>query len=85
MPEEIKKTGPDHYRYIDTIGSDGLEVHCITYTVIGETAQCWYIADKYTVNMIIDKQRGLSKEWGFRVSATDSRGPVLTILKRRTG
>ncbi|WDG77311.1 hypothetical protein PUP68_21690 [Pseudomonas chlororaphis] len=52
MPEEIKKAGPDHYRYIDTIGPDGLEVHCITYRVIGETAQCWYIADKYTVDMI---------------------------------
>ena len=51
MPEEMKKAWPDHYRYIDTIAPEGLEVHCITYTVIGETEQCWYIADKYTADL----------------------------------
>jgi hypothetical protein len=44
--------GPDHYRYIDTIGPEGLEVHCITYTVIGVTDQCYYIGDKHTVDMV---------------------------------
>ena len=38
MPEEMKPAWPEHYRYIDTIGPEGLEVHCITYQVIGETA-----------------------------------------------
>lgn len=52
MPKEMKKAWPDHYRYIDTIGPDGLEVHCITYQVIGETAQCYYIGDKYTCDLI---------------------------------
>jgi len=52
MPEETQKAGPDHFRYIDTIGPDGLEVHCITYHVIGETAQCYYIGDTHTCDLI---------------------------------
>ncbi|MFW9085622.1 hypothetical protein ACOI7N_13810 [Pseudomonas sp. P2758] len=86
MPEEMKKAWPDHYRYIDTIGPDGLEVHCITYTVIGETAQCWYIGDHHTVNMVnghqysgtaeaIKKRRKRvlkdGQEWSRRFAYTD--------------
>lgn len=52
MPEEMKTAWPEHYRYIDTIGPEGLEVHCITYTVIGETDQCYYIGDQHTVDMV---------------------------------
>ena len=59
---EKKKLGPDHYRYVDEIGPDGLEVHCVTYQVIGETAQCWYIADDYTVNMINGYQHSWTAE-----------------------
>ncbi|PHN27244.1 hypothetical protein AO240_05280 [Pseudomonas sp. ICMP 460] len=39
MPEEINKAWPDHFSYIDTIGPEGMKVHCIIYQVIGETAQ----------------------------------------------
>lgn len=80
------KQGPDHYRYFDTIGPDGLEVHCTTYTVIGETAQCWYIGDQHTVNMLTGHQYSGTAEaikkrrkrvlkeggsWGRRFAYTD--------------
>lgn len=44
--------GPDHYRFVDDIGPEGLSVTCQTFTVIGETAQCWYIADEHTVDLM---------------------------------
>lgn len=51
--------GPDHYRFYDDIGPEGLSVTCQTFTVIGETAQCWYIADQRT----IDLMRGHQWPW----------------------
>lgn len=57
-----KKLGPDHYRYVDEIGPDGLEVTCITYQVIGETPLCWYIADDYTVTMMNGYQHSWTAE-----------------------
>lgn len=47
----MTKLGPNHYRYVDEIGPDGLEVRCATYVVIGETAQCWYILDELSVSL----------------------------------
>lgn len=86
MPEENKKPGPDHFRYIDTIGPDGLEVHCITYQVIGETYQCYYIGDKHTCDLVSGPQYSWTAEvvkkrhkrmlkeggrWGRRFAYTD--------------
>jgi hypothetical protein len=59
MNEAKNSIGPDHYRYVDTIGPDGLEVHCLTYTVIGETPACWYIADEYTARL----HQGIQQSW----------------------
>jgi hypothetical protein len=53
------KLAPDHYRYVDTIGPEGLEVHCLTYTVIGETPACYYIADEYTARL----HAGIQQSW----------------------
>ncbi|PYY70727.1 hypothetical protein CRX42_09890 [Pseudomonas jessenii] len=86
MPEEMKKAWPEHYRYIDTIGPEGLEVHCITYQVIGETAQCYYIGDKHTCDLVSGPQYSWTDEavkkrrkrvlkeggsWGRRFAYTD--------------
>ena len=86
MPEEKTKAWPDHFRYIDTIGPDGLEVHCITYQVIGETAQCFYIGDKHTCDLASGSQYNWTAEavkkrrkrvlkeggtWGRRFAYTD--------------
>ncbi len=38
---------PTFFRFIDTIGPDGLEVHCEPWHVIGETEKCFYLADDY--------------------------------------
>ncbi|WP_017530380.1 hypothetical protein [Pseudomonas fluorescens] len=86
MPEETAKAWPDHYRYIDTIGPEGLEVHCITYEVIGETAQCFYIGDTHTCDLVKGPQYSWTAEavkkrrkrvlkdggnWGRRFAYTD--------------
>jgi hypothetical protein len=86
MPKEMKTAWPEHYRYIDTIGPEGLEVHCITYQVIGETAQCYYIGDKHTfdlangpqcswtVDAVKKRRKRVLKEggnWGRRFAYTD--------------
>lgn len=34
---------PDHYRFADSIGPNGVTVHCERYVVIGETARCYYV------------------------------------------
>lgn len=86
MPEKINEAWPDHFRYIDTIGPEGLEVHCITYRVIGETAQCFYIGDTYTCDLVKGPQYSWTAEavkkrrkrvlkdggnWGCRFAYTD--------------
>jgi len=80
------KLGPDHYRYFDTISEHGLEVHCETYVVIGETDQCWYLADKRVAEMFHGPQYSWTAEavkkgrkrvlkdggaWGRRFAYTD--------------
>jgi hypothetical protein len=55
----MTKLGPDHYRYFDEIGPDGLEIHCVTYEVIGETPACYYIADEEVARM----HRGPQYSW----------------------
>jgi hypothetical protein len=57
--KSIGLIGPDHYRFVDNLDPQGLEVCCVTYKVIGETAQCWYIADQY----VVDLMRGHQWPW----------------------
>ena len=37
------KLGPDHYRFEDEIGPEGVTIHCRRYIVIGETPHCYYV------------------------------------------
>jgi len=37
------KAGPDHYRYVDSIGPDGLTVTMQTWVAYAETEKCWYL------------------------------------------
>lgn len=98
MPAELKTAWPEHYRYIDTIGPEGLEVHCITYTVIGETDQCYYIGDKHTVDMVngfeyshtaeaIKKRRKrvlkAGGEWGRRFAYPDKARALASYKARK--
>lgn len=38
-----EKIGPDHYRFEDRIGPEGVTIHCFRYVVVGETPCCFYI------------------------------------------
>lgn len=40
---EKEKLGPDHYRYVDDIGPEGVTIRCEKWLVCGETPQCWYV------------------------------------------
>ena len=99
MPEEKKKAWPDHFRYIDTIGPEGLEVHCITYQVIGETAQCFYIGDKHTCDLASGPQYNWTAEavkkrrkrvlkeggtWGRRFAYTDKARALRSYKARKS-
>lgn len=41
MAQEMK--WPDHYRYIDQIGPDGVTILCKRYVVVRESAHCYWI------------------------------------------
>jgi len=99
MPEESKKAWPEQYRFIDTIGPEGLEVHCITFQVIGETAQSYYIGDKHTCDLVngpqyswtadaVKKRRKrVLKEggaWGRRFAYTDKSRALASYKARKS-
>lgn|SRR3990167_9701164 len=35
--------GPDHYRFADEIGPDGVKIYCQRFVVVGETPRCYYV------------------------------------------
>lgn len=37
---------PDHFRYVDTIGPEGVSIICEQYVVIRETKHCYWIVSK---------------------------------------
>lgn len=39
--------GPDHYRYVDDIGPEGVTIRCEKWIVCGETPQCWYVIPEH--------------------------------------
>lgn len=52
-----QKLGPDHYRYVDDIGPEGVTILCETWVVCGETPQCWYVIPEH-------KSYLLGRGWG---------------------
>lgn len=56
---EIKKTGPDHYRYIDSIGPDSLTVTMQTWVAYAGTEKCWYLLLQHDFDRL---QRGSISE-----------------------
>lgn len=68
MSSENKKIGPDHYRYVDELDPNGLQVTCKRYVVIGETDQCWYIVDEFHDSLFGGSQReSLLRQYRKRV------------------
>ncbi|MHB2138314.1 hypothetical protein ACX64L_10215 [Pseudomonas monsensis] len=43
MSEEKKHTRPDHFRYVDHIGPEGVTIVCRKYVVIRESEHCYWI------------------------------------------
>ncbi len=46
MPEENTRPGPDHFRYVDSIGPEGLTVTLERWVAYAETNMCWYLASE---------------------------------------
>lgn len=64
----MKNIGPDHFRYVDELDPKGLEVTCVKYVVVGETAQCWYIVSDFHNSLFGGSQReSLLKKYRKRV------------------
>lgn len=47
MPEENIRPGPDHFRYVDSIGPEGLTVSAQKWVAYAETEKCWYLVSEY--------------------------------------
>lgn len=45
------KLGPDHYRFVDRIGPNGVVIYCQRYVVVGETEQCYYVIEDGCASM----------------------------------
>ena len=70
LPMETKKSGPDHFRYIDSIGPDGLTVTLQTWVAYAETEKCWYLLKE-------DDYDRLQRNWIGEQSAKSRRKRVL--------
>ena len=44
------KLGPDHYRYREEGGPDGVTLTCETFVVVGETPCFYYVVSKYVAD-----------------------------------
>lgn len=65
---EQKKNWPDHFRYVDDIGPDGLTVSCRRYVVLRESEHCYWICRtefEYIAKQSIE--RGNTPEYVKRV------------------
>lgn len=73
MPEENKRPGPDHFRYVDSIGPEGLTVTLQKWVAYAETDKCWYLASE---SDYLDLVKGYQYSWTAR-SLKRSRKRVL--------
>jgi hypothetical protein len=74
MPDENQKTWPDHFRYIDEIGPDGLTVTCVRYVVVRESEYCyWICVPSYQLVAQQSIQRGKIPKYVKRVLKQSSR------------
>lgn len=43
MSEEMQSAWPDHFRYVDSIGPEGVTIECQRYMVLRESEHCYWI------------------------------------------
>jgi hypothetical protein len=61
MSEEKKKTGPDHFRYVDHIGPEGVTIVCRKYVVIRESEYCYWIVPEGSEGWALARQTATGK------------------------
>lgn len=71
---ENRTLGPDHYRYVDEIGPDGLTVSCRRYVVVRESEHCyWICTESYELVARQAIERGRLPKYLKRVLKVSSR------------
>ncbi|WP_228758652.1 hypothetical protein [Pseudomonas mucoides] len=70
---ENKNPGPDHLRYDDTIGPEGLTVTLQKWVAYAETDKCWYLSSESAAdivrNMLAHQGKGLNEDARRRLLA----------------
>ncbi|UUQ65181.1 hypothetical protein NLK61_00575 [Pseudomonas fuscovaginae UPB0736] len=56
MPEEKQTAWPDHYRYVDEIGPDGVIIACRRFVVVHETEHCYWIVSPNYEYVALEKR-----------------------------
>jgi hypothetical protein len=64
MPVETKPAWPDHFRYIDSIGPEGVTIVCRRYVVIRESEHCYWLVPEGSESYAMARQEATGKVWG---------------------
>ncbi|WP_286913220.1 MULTISPECIES: hypothetical protein [unclassified Pseudomonas] len=65
MPEEKQQAWPDHFRYIDSIGPEGVTIVCRRYVVIRESEHCYWLVPEANVEMAKHSEAATGRVWRF--------------------
>ena len=64
MPAEKQPAWPDHFRYIDSIGPEGVTIVCRRYVVIRESEHCYWLVPEGSEGYAMARQEATGKVWG---------------------
>lgn len=82
------KIGPDHFRFYDTIGPEGVTIECQRFVVIGETPKCWYVIDQHLAGygesyQKLKRKRVLKAHGGRRMCYPDKADAMHSYRERK--
>lgn len=93
MSEEKKHTGPDHFRYVDHIGPEGVTIVCRKYVVIRESEHCYWIVPEGSEGWARARQtatgktfkdaKRVSKDWWRRFAYPDKERALSSYKARK--
>lgn len=63
MSEEKQQAWPDHYRYIDSIGPEGVTIVCKRYVVVRESEHCYWLVPEGSEGYAMARQAATGKVW----------------------
>lgn len=64
MSQEKQQAWPDHFRYIDSIGPDGVTIVCKRYVVVRESEHCYWLVSEGSEGWALARQQATGKVWG---------------------